>query len=315
MIQKQDSKEKIYSKIQGFLEKFKQIVICEIKDLPADMVHKIRKLLRGINSEVVCGKTTVIAKAIREYADAKKKNLPSHLTPDGLKGIADVINNLQILIIFTNEDVSKITDITSKFIIEKQAKAGAISPIEVTLPAGPTGMDSSQIEYFQALKINTKVSKNQLEIVSATKILTIGQKISMSEINLMKKFNIKPYKHFVQIQHIYMNGKLYDSTILKITNDYMKQKLEQGIKNIAAFSLQTNITNRASAPHLVAKAFQNVLGLSLSSGVTISQAKGLAVASAKTAAPAKVEKKVEPKVEVKKEEPPEEEVGFDSLFG
>jgi ribosomal protein L10 len=57
MIQKQDSKEKIYSKIQGFLEKFKQIVICEIKDLPADMVHKIRKLLRGINSEVVCGKT------------------------------------------------------------------------------------------------------------------------------------------------------------------------------------------------------------------------------------------------------------------
>ncbi len=54
---KQESKDKIFSKIQGFLDQYKQILVCEIKDLPADMVHKIRKLLRGINSEVVCGKT------------------------------------------------------------------------------------------------------------------------------------------------------------------------------------------------------------------------------------------------------------------
>jgi large subunit ribosomal protein LP0 len=65
---------------------------------------------------------------------------------------------MQVLMIFTNCELSKVTDITKKFIVEKQAKAGAISPINVTLPAGPTGMDSSQIEYFQALKIQTKVN-------------------------------------------------------------------------------------------------------------------------------------------------------------
>jgi hypothetical protein len=93
-------------------------------------------------------------------------------------------------------------------VIEKQAKSGAISPIEFTLPTGSTFLDSSQIEYFLALKIPTKVIKNQLEIVSAANILTIGQKITMSEINLMKKLNIKPYKHFVQIMQIYMNRNL-----------------------------------------------------------------------------------------------------------
>jgi len=80
------------------------------------------------------------------------------------------------MIIFTNQDLGKITDITSKFLVEKQAKVGAVSPIEVTLQAGSTGMDSSQIEYFQALKIPTKVIKNQLEIITATKILIVGQK-------------------------------------------------------------------------------------------------------------------------------------------
>lgn len=221
------------------------------------------------------------------------------------------------MIIFTNEELSKITEVTGKFLVEKQAKVGAISPIEVILPAGSTGMDSSQIEYFQALKIPTKVIKNQLEIISATKILVVGQKITMSEINLMKKFNIKPYKHNVQIKNIFMNGKLYDSGILKVTPDYMKKRLEEGIRNVAAFSLQTNISNKASAPHVIAHAFTNIVGLSLATGVQIEQAKGFVVGAATAA------KKEEPKKETKKEAPKEtpkveeeeEGAGFGDLFG
>ena len=254
-----------------------------------------------------------MTKAINEYL---KGSVASHHTKEGLKGVVDAIHDMQTLIIFTNEELSKITEITSKFLIEKQAKTGAISPIEVTLPAGPTGMDSSQIEYFQALKIPTKVIKNQLEIVSATKILTIGQKITMSEINLMKKFNIKPYKHFVQIMHIYMNGKLYDSAILKITPEYMKERLQNGIRNVAAFSLATNISTKASAPHVISQAFRNILGLSLATGIEIAQAKNLLAAAS---APAKEEPKKEAKKEEKKKEPepePEEEVGgFGDIFG
>jgi len=281
------------------------------------MIHKIRKLLRGINSEVVCGKTTVMTKAINEYINLGK--IPTHHSIDGLKGVVDIIHDMQTLLIFTNEELGKITEITSKFIVEKQAKTGAISPIEVTLQAGPTGMDSSQIEYFQALKIPTKVIKNQLEIVSSTKILVVGQKITMSEINLMKKFNIKPYKHVVQIMHIYMNGKLYDKGILKITSDYMKEKLQTGIRNIAAFSLATGITTKASAPHIIQNAFKNILGLSLSTGIEISQAKGLI---ASVSAPVKVEaKKEEPKKDDKKKKEPDpvpedDDVGgFGDIFG
>lgn len=255
-----------------------------------------------------------MTKAMTEYLG--KKDFASHHTKEGLQGVIDKISNMQTLIIFTNEELGKITEITSKFLVEKQAKSGAISPIEVTIPAGPTGMDSSQIEYFQALKIPTKVIKNQLEIVSATKILTIGQKITLSEINLMKKFNIKPYKHYVQIMHIYMNGKLYDSAILKITPEYMKEKLQAGIRNVAAFSLATNISNKASAPHVISQAFRNIIGLSLACGIEIAQAKNLLAAAS---APAKEEPKKEAKKEEKKKEPepePEEEVGgFMDMFG
>jgi large subunit ribosomal protein LP0 len=262
-----------------------------------------------------------MTKAIHEYVDNKKSNLPAHHNVEGLRKLIDVINNMQILLIFTNEELSKITEITSKFVVEKQAKVGAISPIEVILQAGPTGMDSSQIEYFQALKIQTKVMKNQLEIVAPAKILVVGQKITMSEINLMKKFNIKPYKHYVIIKHIYMTGKLYDEAILKITPEHMKERVLAGIRNVAAFSLRTNIPSRASAPHVIANCFANLLGLSHATGVEIAQAKHLTTAPATTTAPAKKEepKKEEKKKEEKKKEPEpveEEEIGgFGDIFG
>ena len=162
-------------------------------------------------------------------------------------------------------------------------------------------MDANQIEYFQALKIPTKVSRGQLEITATTKILTIGQKISLSEINLMKKFNIKPYKHMVQLKFILLNGKLYDEGILKITPEYMKAKLEQGFKNVLQFSLAAGVPTQATAPLLVAKAFRNIIGLSLATNVLIAQTKNL------TAAPAKEQPKKEEKKEVKKEKEPEPE--------
>ena len=163
--------------------------------------------------------------------------------------------------------------------------------------------------------------KNQLEIISNTKILSVGSKITLSEINLMKKFNIKPYKHSVQIKYIYMNGNVYNSDILKITNEHMKGVVESAVRNLAGFSVAAGVTNRASAPHVIMNCFKNILGLSLGSGLDIPQTKALTAAAAVSApvaaAPAKVEAPKEDKKKKKEPEPEpeEEEGGFGDLFG
>ena len=151
-----EKKESVWKKIHDNLNKYKNVMVCQIKDLPANIVHKIRKLLRGINSEAVCGKSTVMSKSILAYAEETKK-LPPHFTKEILTELSQKLAGLQNMLIFTNNSLDEITKITNQFIIEKQAKPGQLSPIEVLIPAGPTGMDANQIEYFQALKIPTKV--------------------------------------------------------------------------------------------------------------------------------------------------------------
>jgi len=91
--------------------------------------------------------------------------------------------------------------------------------------------------------------------------------MTLSEVNLMKKFGIKPFTFSIKVIVISMNGKLYSPDILKINNEYIKEKVLKGIKNVASFGLATSISNKASAPHQIANTFLAVAGLSSASGV------------------------------------------------
>ena len=313
---KKDNKVHVYNKTQEFFKKYKNIVIADVKDISTDKIQKIRHEIISLGeTETLCGKTTVIQKAIHDMKDAAEGDLPKHLPEKALEDFVEAMPGIHLLVIFTNKDIAEISNITAKYIIEKQAKPGQISPVEIIIPAGPTGMDSSQIDYFQALKIPTKVMRNQLEITTATKILTVGQKITLSEINLMKKFNIKPYKHQMKIKKLLLNGKLYGEEILKVTNDYMKTKLEQGIKNVLGFSLAAHIPTQASAPHMISNAFRNICALSLGTNVLIDATKNMK--DAPKEAPKKEEKPKKEEAPKKEEKPPvedEEDIDLGGLF-
>ena len=291
-------KEKVYSKMHTFLGKFTSILICDITNIPTSNIHKMRKCLRALDSEVLCGKTSVMFTSIHDYIKNTKK-FPSHLNKEVLENFAEVITRHQVCLIFTNKDIGDIVKISSQYELKKQSKQGQLSPIEVTLPAGPTGMDASQVDYFQNLRIQTKVVRNQLEVINPTKILVVGQKITLSEINLMNKFGIKPFHHKIDIFNVILGGRLYDKGILNINNDVMEKAVMKGIQNIAAFGLSTGISNKASAPHVIANSFKNIMALSLGTEVEIKQAKGLKAATAapKKEEPKKEEKKVAPKKE------------------
>jgi len=304
------NKEKVYKKAQEYIQKYKNIIVCDVKDISADKIQKIRHEIISLkNTDTLCGKTTVIQKSIDEFL--AKPNLPKKFPKKELKELSESMPGLHLLLIFTDKDLGDINTIINKYVIEKQAKPGQFSPVEIIIPAGPTGMDSSQIDYFQALKIPTKVSRNQLEITTATKILTVGQKITLSEINLMKKFNIKPYKHQIRIKKVLLNGKLYGEEILKITDDYMKVSVEKALKNVLGFSLGAHIPTEDSAPHVISNAFKNICALGLGTNCLFDAIQNIKEAPKETKKETK--KKEEPKKEEpkKEEKPPEDEDDID----
>lgn len=82
--------------------------------------------------------------------------------------------------------------------------------VEVIIPPGPTGMDPSQISFFHALQITTKINKGMIEIQKEVKVLVPGQIVAASEAALLEKMNLRPFSYGMSILEVYDDGALLD---------------------------------------------------------------------------------------------------------
>merc|ERR1712160_99883 len=55
---------------------------------------------------------------------------------------------------------------------EAPARVGSIAPKDVTIKAGPTGIDPAQTSFFQKLNIATKIVKAKIEIINDFQIIS-----------------------------------------------------------------------------------------------------------------------------------------------
>jgi len=214
-------------------------------------LQEIRISLRG-RAVVLMGKNTMIRTALRTNKDKY---------PDaGLDKLVNIVKG-NIGFIFCIAPIDEIRAVISENKVPAAAKAGVISSCDMSLPAGPTGLDPSATAFFQALNIATKIVKGSVELISEVAILKTGEKVNLSQQILLQKLNIKPFFYSLELLQVYQNGSVFDASILDITDDILMAKWASGVANVAAFSRQIGVPTAASLPHMMANGFKNIAGL------------------------------------------------------
>lgn len=265
-------------------------------------MQQIRMSLRGL-AVVLMGKNTMMRKAIRGHIEnnvALEKILPH------IRG--------NVGFVFTKGDLAEVRDKLTESKVRAPARAGAIAPCEVIIPAQNTGLGPEKTSFFQALSIPTKISKGTIEIINDVPILKPGDKVGASEATLLNMLNISPFSYGLLIEQVYDSGSIFSPNILDIKPEDLRAKFQQGVANLAAVSLSIGYPTIASVPHSIANGFKNLLALAAVTDVEFKEAETIkefikdpskfVVAAA---APAGDVKKDEPKKEEKKEESEEEE--------
>ena len=123
------------------------------------------------------------------------------------------------------------------------ARSGAIAPVRVIVPAGPTGCDPGQTSFFQALQIATKIAKGQIEILNDVYLVEIGEKVGASEAALLQKLDIRPFTYGLIITNVYDNGALFSAKVLDMTDDILLAKFQGAAKKVAALSMAVGQLN------------------------------------------------------------------------
>jgi len=312
-----DRKQEYFTKLVKLLEDYPKILIVGADNVGSNQMQKIRQALRG-QAVVLMGKNTMIRKAIRGHT----QNNPA------LEALLPIIKgNIGFVFVSKEVDLSTVKKIINDNKVAAPAKAGAIAPCDVVVPAGNTGLEPTVTSFLQTLNIPSKISRGQIEITADVPLIKEGNKVGASESTLLAKLNIKPFFYGLSLKTVYDNGAIYEPKFLDIKDEDILGKFQRGVTNVACISLATGYPTLASLPHSIIRGYKNLLAIAIGTNYSFKQAEKvkeyLANPSAFAAkAPAKEEakggkaaapaKKEEPKKEEPKEEE-EEDIG--GLFG
>ncbi|CAF1161249.1 unnamed protein product [Adineta ricciae] len=256
-------KAKYTMRLTQYLDEYPKIFVVGADNVGSRQMQKIRVSLRG-HAVIMMGKNTMMRKTIRGQV-AKNSNLE--------KLLPHVYENVGF--VFTKENLSSIRDKLLENKVAAPARAGAIAPVDVTIPAQVTNLGPEKTSFFQALQIPTKITRGTIEIINDVSLIKVGEKVGPSEATLLNMLNISPFSYGLIIRQVYDSGSCFEPKILDIKPEDLRAKFSQGVQRLAAFSLGINYPNQASAPHLVLGGFKRLLGLAANSDVEFEQAKTL----------------------------------------
>lgn len=200
---------------------------------------------------------------------------------------------------------------------EAPARIGSLAPKDVTIKAGPTGLDPRQTGFFGNLGIATKIQKAQIEILNDFKIISEGDKIAAGQAALLDKLKIRPFEYKMTIKRVMMDGNMFEPAVLNISAEDVLAAFGRGSANVTALSLGSGFVTPAAAPHLIMHGFRMLAAVSFATDFSFPQADALKNAAAAGPAAATGDApKAEAAAEVKKEESEEEsDHSMGNMFG
>jgi len=302
-------KANYFEKLENAIRNNSKFLLVNADNVSSLQFAQIRASLRG-KATVVMGKNTMMKKCIRSLINE---------FPDYEKVLPLLVKNVGF--VFTNEDLKSIRDLVLENKVAAPARQGAISPVNVIVPAQNTGQGPEKTSFFQALSIQTKIARGTIEIVADVNLLKPGDKVGASEAALLNMLKISPFTYGLKVEQCFDEGSVFEPAVLDISEEDIRAKFMNGVNNIAAVSLNIGYPTIASAPHSIANGLKKLIAVAAATEITFPAAEKtkafLADPSAFVVEAAPAAAAAEEKVEEKKEESEEEsdsDMGFD-LFG
>lgn len=143
------------------------------------------------------------------------------------------------------------------------ARAGAVAPADVFVPAGNTGMEPGKTSFFQALGVPTKIARGTIEITTDLKLVEAGNKVGASEATLLNMLNISPFTYGMGIAQIYDGGQTFSPSVLDIKEEQLFAALNSAIKTITTISLAANYPTLPSIIHTLINGYKKVLAVAV----------------------------------------------------
>lgn len=246
-------KAKFRVRLEKCLLSYNLILLISVDNVGSKQMQEVRGSIRG-RGELLMGKNTMVRRTIADLGEKR---------PDLLLLLPKINGNLGFLFLNDGESLKEVRDMVTANVRPAAAKAGSNGQCDVIIPAGVTALDPGQTSFFQAMNIATKIIKGAIEIVTNVVLIKKGERVSSSAVALLAKMEIKPFSYGVIAESVFENGSVYDTAVLDLTPDDLKNKFFKGLRHVAAVAMALHYPCAATVPHILINGFKQIAAIAL----------------------------------------------------
>ncbi|MFX0002880.1 MAG: 50S ribosomal protein L10 [Candidatus Hodarchaeota archaeon] len=205
---------------------YKNIVVIEVAHINDMQIQTMRKILRG-KAIFRMSKKSLQLRAIEDFkTESKKKNLDQ---------LAEHILG-QSSLVFTNIDIFELTNIFLKNEWMVPAKPNEITPVDIWVPAGDTGLPTGQVisELNMTLKLPTRIMNDTIHIREDTRTHKAGDLVTVKQAAVLKKLGITPIESLIKIHFAWSDGEIIPEEILYMDLSKFKQDFAKAYREANA---------------------------------------------------------------------------------
>lgn len=271
---------------------YKNVAVIEVAHIQDQQIQAMRKLLRG-EAVFRMSKKSLQLRAIEQFKEESKK--------PNLDELATHIPG-QSSLVFSNLDLFDLKKIFLENEWMVSAKPNEITPIDIWVPAGDTGLPTGQVisELNMTLRLPTRIQNDTIWIREDTRTHKTGDFVNVKQAAVLKKLGIAPIESLIKIYFAWSDGEIIPEEILYMDMEKFKNNFATAYRQALGILFEMSFYLEEMTEEYIRKAVSesNIMNAVIfGEGIKI---------------PVEEEVKVEKK---EPEEEPEEEVGIGGLFG
>ncbi len=191
-----------FDEVGKLISNYKVIGIGDLDGFPAALLHKLRKNLPDVAFKVT-----------------NRNVLKRILEKQSHKDLLDILPGQPILIL-TNDNAFELYTQIKKSKAKSKAKVGMISPIDIVIPEGDTGLPPGPaLSDLKKVGIKSQVKGATIHVTSDTTITKAGDIISSDVVSILSKLDIKPVELILEVSGVKEDSLVYSKDVLNVDAD------------------------------------------------------------------------------------------------
>ncbi len=227
---------------------YKVIGVVQLKGIPDRLLQSTKNQLKG-NTRFIMGRKTLLKRILESDTNAKK--LVDELTDTSA-------------ILLSNEDPFELYAKFKKNSLRLSAKPGQISPEDVSVKTGETGIQPGQtVTDLKSAGIDVQIQKGKVVIAKDKVVVKKGEVIGAGLAKALHTLDIFPFKATIEPSSLLSNGMIFTKKVLGINAETTTHEITVCFRSALALSLEAKIINAYTINSLITKAYNNALSLGL----------------------------------------------------